>query len=174
MVKFSAPLLSLAAIGFATLSEAVPAPRTWKKIAVQAHRGGLGMQLDPNLHLFSPPQKKKNSHLSLSVISSIPIASSYKEGEVERDGRNVAKWNEYMVSRLSLTRVLCWRRKIGLRPESTAFAFAYALEIGSDVLEMDLVFTKDGIVMPTSPISLDYPPMLYLENTPLTSPPPRD
>ncbi|KAF8475631.1 glycerophosphoryl diester phosphodiesterase [Kalaharituber pfeilii] len=37
------------------------------------------------------------------------------------------------------------RGGLGLRPESTAFAFAYALEIGANVLEMDMVFTKDGV-----------------------------
>jgi len=37
------------------------------------------------------------------------------------------------------------RGGLGLRPESTLFAFGYALEIGSNVLEMDTVFTKDGI-----------------------------
>ncbi|KAA8913038.1 glycerophosphoryl diester phosphodiesterase [Sphaerosporella brunnea] len=36
-------------------------------------------------------------------------------------------------------------REKGLRPESTAFAFAYSLEIGADVLEMDTLFTKDGV-----------------------------
>lgn len=35
---------------------------------------------------------------------------------------------------------------VGYRPESTLQAFAHALEIGVDVLEMDLVFTKDGVV----------------------------
>lgn len=34
----------------------------------------------------------------------------------------------------------------GLRPENTIYAFAYALEVGSDALEMDTVFTKDGVV----------------------------
>lgn len=34
----------------------------------------------------------------------------------------------------------------GVRPESTLYAFAHALEIGVDVLEMDAVFTKDGVV----------------------------
>ncbi|RPB05075.1 glycerophosphoryl diester phosphodiesterase [Choiromyces venosus 120613-1] len=37
------------------------------------------------------------------------------------------------------------RGGLGMRPESTLFAFGYALEIGVDVLEMDTVFTKDGI-----------------------------
>ncbi|KAI5799998.1 glycerophosphoryl diester phosphodiesterase [Geopyxis carbonaria] len=37
------------------------------------------------------------------------------------------------------------RGGLGLRPESTLYAFAYALDIGADVLEMDTVFTKDGI-----------------------------
>ncbi|KAF8422099.1 glycerophosphoryl diester phosphodiesterase [Tirmania nivea] len=37
------------------------------------------------------------------------------------------------------------RGGLGLRPESTAYAFAYAIEIGANVLEMDMVFTKDGI-----------------------------
>lgn len=34
----------------------------------------------------------------------------------------------------------------GLRPENTVYAFAYALEVGADALEMDTVFTKDGVV----------------------------
>ncbi|KAF8458950.1 glycerophosphoryl diester phosphodiesterase [Terfezia claveryi] len=37
------------------------------------------------------------------------------------------------------------RGGLGLQPESTAYAFAYAMEIGANVLEMDMVFTKDGI-----------------------------
>ncbi|KAF8253194.1 glycerophosphoryl diester phosphodiesterase [Wilcoxina mikolae CBS 423.85] len=37
------------------------------------------------------------------------------------------------------------RGGLGLRPESTLYAFSYALEIGSNVLEMDTVFTKDGV-----------------------------
>jgi glycerophosphoryl diester phosphodiesterase len=37
------------------------------------------------------------------------------------------------------------RGGLGLRPESTLWAFAYAMEIGADVLEMDMVFTKDEI-----------------------------
>ncbi|KAL7270650.1 hypothetical protein RUND412_006629 [Rhizina undulata] len=37
------------------------------------------------------------------------------------------------------------RGGLGLRPESTLWAFAYALEIGADVLEMDTVFSQDGI-----------------------------
>ncbi|KAI5812030.1 glycerophosphoryl diester phosphodiesterase [Pyronema omphalodes] len=37
------------------------------------------------------------------------------------------------------------RGGLGLCPESTLPAFAYALEIGSNVLEMDTVFTKDGV-----------------------------
>lgn len=33
----------------------------------------------------------------------------------------------------------------GLRPEETLWAFAYGMEVGVDVLEMDMVFTKDEI-----------------------------
>ncbi|KAG8969050.1 hypothetical protein FRC03_004724 [Tulasnella sp. 419] len=33
----------------------------------------------------------------------------------------------------------------GLRPEETLHAFAYAMEVGADVLEMDMLFTKDGV-----------------------------
>ncbi|KAG8908237.1 hypothetical protein FRB99_008302 [Tulasnella sp. 403] len=33
----------------------------------------------------------------------------------------------------------------GMRPEETLWAFSYAMEIGADVLEMDMVFTKDEI-----------------------------
>ncbi|KAG8872876.1 hypothetical protein FRB97_007269 [Tulasnella sp. 331] len=33
----------------------------------------------------------------------------------------------------------------GLRPEETLWAFAYGMEVGADVLEMDMVFTKDEI-----------------------------
>lgn len=45
------------------------------------------------------------------------------------------------------------RGGLGLRPESTLYAFAYSIEIGADVLEMDTLFTKDGIVHrpPSSP-----------------------
>jgi len=46
MVKISA---SITAIGFAVLTQAAPSAkeRTWKKVAVQAHRGGLGMSTLP-------------------------------------------------------------------------------------------------------------------------------
>ncbi|RPA79274.1 glycerophosphoryl diester phosphodiesterase [Ascobolus immersus RN42] len=37
------------------------------------------------------------------------------------------------------------RGGLGIRPESTLWAFAYSMEIGVDVLEMDMVFTKDGV-----------------------------
>ncbi|KAL0636687.1 hypothetical protein Q9L58_004295 [Maublancomyces gigas] len=37
------------------------------------------------------------------------------------------------------------RGGLGYRPESTLWAFANALELGVDALEMDTVFTKDGI-----------------------------
>ncbi|KAJ9301300.1 hypothetical protein DTO271G3_1435 [Paecilomyces variotii] len=33
----------------------------------------------------------------------------------------------------------------GMRTENSLWAFAYAMEVGIDVLEMDVVFTKDGI-----------------------------
>lgn len=33
----------------------------------------------------------------------------------------------------------------GLRSEETLEAFAYAMEIGADVLEMDMIFTKDEV-----------------------------
>lgn len=32
-----------------------------------------------------------------------------------------------------------------MRPESTLFAFANAMELGVDYLEMDTLFTKDGV-----------------------------
>jgi len=38
------------------------------------------------------------------------------------------------------------RGGLGIRPEETLWAFAYSMEIGVDVLEMDMVFTKDGVV----------------------------
>ncbi|KAL1631532.1 hypothetical protein SLS54_000293 [Diplodia seriata] len=37
------------------------------------------------------------------------------------------------------------RGGLGLRTEESYWAFAYALEIGSDTLEMDTLFTKDGV-----------------------------
>lgn len=37
------------------------------------------------------------------------------------------------------------RGGIGLRPEETLYAFAYAMEVGAQVLEMDMVFTADEI-----------------------------
>ncbi|OJD32880.1 glycerophosphoryl diester phosphodiesterase [Diplodia corticola] len=37
------------------------------------------------------------------------------------------------------------RGGIGMRNEESLWAFAYALEIGADTLEMDTVFTKDGV-----------------------------
>ena len=37
------------------------------------------------------------------------------------------------------------RGGVGLRPESTLWSFSYGMEIGADVLEMDMVFTKDEI-----------------------------
>lgn len=43
-------------------------------------------------------------------------------------------------------RVQGHRGGIGLRPENTLQAFAYSLELGVDVLEMDMLFTKDGVV----------------------------
>lgn len=38
------------------------------------------------------------------------------------------------------------RGALGMKPESTLYAMAHALEIGVDVLEMDMVFTKDRVV----------------------------
>ncbi|KAH0278685.1 putative glycerophosphodiester phosphodiesterase, partial [Aureobasidium melanogenum] len=37
------------------------------------------------------------------------------------------------------------RGGLGMRSEESLWAFAHALEIGADVLEMDTVFTKDGV-----------------------------
>ncbi|KAG9029497.1 hypothetical protein FRB95_005264 [Tulasnella sp. JGI-2019a] len=37
------------------------------------------------------------------------------------------------------------RGGVGLRPEETLWAFAYGMEVGLDVLEMDMVFTKDEV-----------------------------
>lgn len=37
------------------------------------------------------------------------------------------------------------RGGLGLRSEESLWAFAYALEVGADTLEMDTVFTKDGV-----------------------------
>ncbi|KAF8053745.1 glycerophosphoryl diester phosphodiesterase [Lyophyllum atratum] len=47
--------------------------------------------------------------------------------------------------RVPRVEVQAHRGGLGLRPESTLQAFAYALEIGAEVLEMDTVFTKDGV-----------------------------
>ena len=43
------------------------------------------------------------------------------------------------------------RGATGMRPENTLQAFAYSLEIGVDVLEMDCLFTKDKIVRAPAP-----------------------
>ncbi len=38
------------------------------------------------------------------------------------------------------------RGGLGLRPENTLWAFAYAMEMGADTLEMDMVWTGDNVV----------------------------
>ena len=42
-----------------------------------------------------------------------------------------------------------------MRPENTMAAFAYALAVGADVLEMDVVVTKDGVPVVHHDLELD-------------------
>jgi glycerophosphoryl diester phosphodiesterase len=54
-----------------------------------------------------------------------------------------------------------------LRPENTMAAFAYAVEAGADVLEMDVVVTRDGVPIVHHDLELDPTKCRLRDGTPL-------
>lgn len=70
--------------------------------------------------------------VSVGLASVLPVASAQQ---------TPIRTNDRPGDRITIE---AHRGGLGLRPENTLWAFAYAMEMGADTLEMDMVWTGDG------------------------------
>ena len=71
------------------------------------------------------------------------------------DSTNVYDVFPYIIEPGTRPIVIAHRGGRGLRPENTLVAFDYAVSIGVDVLEMDVVLTKDSVLVTIHDVTID-------------------
>jgi len=82
----------------------------------------------------------------LFVTASLIVAAAAIYGVAALSARPALD-HPYFAAEKPGTQVIAHRGGAGLRPENTLTAFAHAVEIGADVLEMDVQGTADGAIV---------------------------
>jgi glycerophosphoryl diester phosphodiesterase len=85
-------------------------------------------------------------HKWLLVPSSVVMAAAAIYGIAAFSARPAPN-HAFFASEEARTQVIAHRGGAGLRPENTLAAFAHAVEIGADILEMDVQRTADGAIV---------------------------